>query len=53
MGLGAAYGIKYSKGIVPMAVTGIAGTAADMLYGYITACSKEVEAYNNSSGGKK
>jgi len=53
VGLGAAYGIKYSKGVVPMAVSGVVGTMADMAYGYIVACSKEVEIYNKSSGGEK
>jgi len=49
VGLGAAYGIRYSKGVVPMAVSGVVGTMADMIYGYVVACSKEVEAYQNRS----
>ena len=53
VGLGAAYGIKYSKGVVPMALSGIAGTAADMIYGYMVACSKEREEYNKSFDGSK
>jgi hypothetical protein len=45
---GAAYGIKFPTGrfgrYTPFLVGGIAGTMADLIYGYNVACIKEVEA---------
>ena len=46
VGLGAAYSIKYSKGALPMVVAGVAGTVADLAYGYTVECAKEVERYH-------
>ena len=46
---GAAYGIKYKKGVVPMVVAGVTGSVADAIYGYVKACEIEVEAYRKSS----
>lgn len=48
VGLGAAYAIKNSKGLLPMVVTGAGGTLADLIYGYYTACAKEVGDYERS-----
>ena len=47
VGLGAAYAIKKSKGPMPMMMAGVAGTFADLVYGYVVACSKQVETYND------
>mmetsp|Transcript_5437 Transcript_5437/g.6949 ORF Transcript_5437/g.6949 Transcript_5437/m.6949 type:complete len:87 (-) Transcript_5437:286-546(-) len=47
VGLGAAYGIKYSKGPLPMVTAGVMGTFGDLVYGYVKACKKEVEDYDN------
>jgi hypothetical protein len=45
---GVAYGIKFPTGrfgrYTPFLVGGIAGTMADLIYGYNVACIKEVEA---------
>jgi hypothetical protein len=45
VGLGAAYGIKYSKGALPMVASGVAGSLADLVYGYFFACNRET-GYN-------
>lgn len=45
---GAAYGIKTKKGVLPMVVAGVAGTMADMAYGYVIACKNEVELVEKS-----
>lgn len=49
VGLGAAHGIKYGKGVVPMVMAGVAGSFADLVYGYTVACSKEAQQYNAST----
>ena len=46
---GAAYGIKYRKGIIPMVAAGVAGTLADLVYGYLESCKNEVESYKKES----
>ena len=38
--------MKYSKGPMPMVVAGVSGTMADLIYGYASACQKEVERFN-------
>jgi len=45
VGLGAAYGIRSKTGIMPMVAGGVAGTLADLVYGYTVACVDEVEQY--------
>jgi len=49
VGVGAAYGMKYPTGrfgrYVPFVIGGVAGTIADVAYGYTVACVKEVEAH--------
>ena len=47
VGLGAAYGIRMKKGPAPMIVAGLAGSFADIIYGYTIACQDEVQAYKN------
>lgn len=46
---GAAYGIKYRKGIMPMVAAGVSGSVADLIYGYLQSCKNEVEAFKNES----
>mmetsp|Transcript_3640 Transcript_3640/g.5023 ORF Transcript_3640/g.5023 Transcript_3640/m.5023 type:complete len:95 (-) Transcript_3640:135-419(-) len=54
LGLGTAYGLKYSKrALIPMAVGGVVGTVSDYMYGYMIACSKEVEVYRQSQTKQK
>ena len=38
--------MKYSKGPMPMVAAGVTGTMADLIYGYVSACQKEVERFN-------
>ncbi len=53
VGLGAAYAIKHSKGMMPMAIAGVAGTFGDLVYGYYSACAKEVDRYERERGLQK
>lgn len=46
---GAAYGIKAKKGLLPMVAAGVAGSVADLVYGYVVACEKEAKIYQDSS----
>jgi hypothetical protein len=46
---GAAYGIKYRKGIMPMVAAGISGSLADLIYGYLEACKNEVDAFKKET----
>mmetsp|Transcript_14945 Transcript_14945/g.21137 ORF Transcript_14945/g.21137 Transcript_14945/m.21137 type:complete len:94 (+) Transcript_14945:291-572(+) len=48
VGLGAAYGIKRRAGAMPMVIGGLAGTAADFIYGYTVACKDEAQNYEKS-----
>ncbi len=45
---GAAYGMKMKKGMLPMVAAGVAGSVADLVYGYVSACEKEVKIYEQS-----
>ena len=49
---GAAYGMKMKKGMLPMVAAGVAGSVADLVYGYVSACEKEVKNYEQSSGAR-
>lgn len=46
---GAAYGIKMKKGLLPMVAAGVAGSLSDLVYGYVSACEKEVKVFQDSS----
>mmetsp|Transcript_22964 Transcript_22964/g.32074 ORF Transcript_22964/g.32074 Transcript_22964/m.32074 type:complete len:92 (-) Transcript_22964:69-344(-) len=48
VGLGAAYGIRKRVGAMPMVVGGLAGTAADFIYGYTVACKEQAQNYEKS-----
>lgn len=41
IGLGAAYGVHTRKGVAPMMVAGVAGSVADLVYGYYFVCREE------------
>mmetsp|Transcript_7054 Transcript_7054/g.10120 ORF Transcript_7054/g.10120 Transcript_7054/m.10120 type:complete len:87 (-) Transcript_7054:235-495(-) len=47
VGLGAAYGMGQKRGIAPMIVSGVAGSIADLIYGYTIACQNEVRAFHD------
>eukprot|EP00551_Chaetoceros_affinis_P006586 CAMPEP_0203666130 /NCGR_PEP_ID=MMETSP0090-20130426/3215_1 /ASSEMBLY_ACC=CAM_ASM_001088 /TAXON_ID=426623 /ORGANISM="Chaetoceros affinis, Strain CCMP159" /LENGTH=85 /DNA_ID=CAMNT_0050529915 /DNA_START=53 /DNA_END=310 /DNA_ORIENTATION=- len=53
VGLGAAYAIKYSKGPMPMAMAGVAGTVGDLIYGYYEACKIEADRYERETGRRR
>jgi len=42
VGAGAMAGIQLKKGVGPMIVGGVAGSTADLMYGYIVACKDKV-----------
>lgn len=48
VGLGGFYAIRKSKGIPVMVAAGVAGSVADMIYGYTVACKEESERYKSS-----
>ena len=56
VGLGTAYAVqtKGTKGygLLPMVAGGIAGSVADLVYGYTVSCISERERYHNSSVAK-
>ena len=41
IGLGAAYGVHTRKGVAPMMVAGVAGSVADLVYGYYFVCRRD------------
>jgi hypothetical protein len=43
IGLGAAYAMRYKKGVAPMIVAGLGGSMADIVYGYMVACQDHVQ----------
>ena len=49
VGLGVAYGIRYKKGALPMVAGGVAGTVADLIYGYTVACKQQAEEYRKQN----
>mmetsp|Transcript_28645 Transcript_28645/g.41813 ORF Transcript_28645/g.41813 Transcript_28645/m.41813 type:complete len:114 (-) Transcript_28645:603-944(-) len=51
VGLGAAYGIKYAKGPIPMVIGGITGTVGDLIYGSMVACATQVDTYRADRSG--
>eukprot|EP00957_Ditylum_brightwellii_P074859 5689160-Ditylum_brightwellii.AAC.1 len=51
VGLGAAYGIKYAKGPIPMVIGGIMGTVGDLIYGSMVACATQVDTYRADRSG--
>jgi hypothetical protein len=52
LGLGTAYGLKYSKGKLPMVVGGVAGSLGDFLYGYYVACVQHSPQTNENQNQK-
>lgn len=45
VGLGGYYGAKAKAGVAPMIAAGVAGSLADLLYGWTAACEEEVRRY--------
>jgi hypothetical protein len=37
------------KGLLPMVAAGVAGSLSDLVYGYVSACEKEVKVFQDSS----
>lgn len=48
LAIGVAYSLKTKKGIIPVVGLGVAGTMADLVYGYTVECKRQVQEYDNS-----
>jgi len=49
VGLGGLYAVRSKKGLPVMAAAGVAGSVADMIYGYTVACKEEADRYKRAS----